>query len=162
MLDWMKEKIKKIVRFMLGALAVLGGVVILVIIISLIPGDPCEIGDATLTDPDVIAECKARNAKLDAEIKVKAARQAERDKANVERNLADAVEDERRSKQIRWIAMETKTERLLKKNLKDPDSYQNINTYYLEENGETKVTIEYRARNGFGGMTVDTYSRVFK
>ena len=44
----------------------------------------------------------------------------------------------------------------LKKNLKDPDSYQHIETRYTDNGGDTiKVYLKYRAKNSFGGYVVN-------
>jgi len=44
---------------------------------------------------------------------------------------------------------------IVKKNLRDPDSFQHIETRSSPvENGKNKIRMEYRARNGFGGMNV--------
>lgn len=46
----------------------------------------------------------------------------------------------------------------LKDNLRDPDSYEHIETRITPVNtaGEHTLIMQYRARNGFGGMTVET------
>ena len=49
------------------------------------------------------------------------------------------------------IAIRVTAESLIKKNLRDPDSYQLIEI--VPETGRT-VTVRYRAKNGFGGYNV--------
>ena len=48
-------------------------------------------------------------------------------------------------------AIQATAESLIKKNLRDPDSYQLIEI--TPETGRT-VTVKYRAKNGFGGYNV--------
>ncbi len=50
-------------------------------------------------------------------------------------------------------AIRTTAEKLIKKNLRDPDSYQLIEI--TPETGEI-ITVRYRAKNGFGGYNVCT------
>lgn len=51
------------------------------------------------------------------------------------------------------IAIEVTAESLIKKNLRDPDSYQLIEI--TPKTGKV-ITVKYRARNGFGGYNVCT------
>ncbi len=51
------------------------------------------------------------------------------------------------------FAIQITAENLIKKNLRDPDSYQLIEV--TPETGRT-VTVRYRAKNGFGGYNVCT------
>lgn len=54
-----------------------------------------------------------------------------------------------------WDGSHRQLERWIKKNLKDPDSYEHIETSYIDKGGnELVVLTKYRARNGFGGMTI--------
>lgn len=52
------------------------------------------------------------------------------------------------------------SEKFIKENLRDPDSYQEIKhtSNFIKEDKKEKtyiqVSIKYRAKNGFGGMTV--------
>lgn len=47
-------------------------------------------------------------------------------------------------------------ERYLKKYLKDPSSYEHIETRYIDKKDYLIVTTQYRAKNGFGGMAIGT------
>lgn len=51
------------------------------------------------------------------------------------------------------IAIRITAESLIKKNLRDPDSYQLIEV--IPKKGRT-VTVRYRAKNGFGGYNICT------
>ena len=56
-------------------------------------------------------------------------------------------------------------DRAIKKNLRDPDSYQRENIYLnTKHSSKTKatVTVVYRARNGFGGMNRETADFEYK
>ena len=44
----------------------------------------------------------------------------------------------------------------IKNSLKDPDSYEHINTGYVDKGDYLIVTTTYRAKNSFGGMVVET------
>lgn len=48
------------------------------------------------------------------------------------------------------------TTRLVKMRLKDPDSFQHINTSYVENENHLDITMTYRAKNSFGGYTQST------
>lgn len=50
----------------------------------------------------------------------------------------------------------------LKQSLRDPDSFELINSYAspVKADGLQRIRFEYRARNGFGGMNVEMASAV--
>jgi hypothetical protein len=76
------------------------------------------------------------------ENKTKAAEAAEKKKSDTEKSY----------RAMRYICEET-----IKSRLREPRSYERINsTFYRSPNGGNNkgVIIEYRARNGFGGMNV--------
>lgn len=52
--------------------------------------------------------------------------------------------------------------RLVKANLREPDSFEHIETRItpVNEDGEHQIIMIYRGRNGFGGMNVETISAV--
>lgn len=55
-----------------------------------------------------------------------------------------------------WDGSVYQVERYLKKNLKDPDSYQSIEwSSIIEKNGNYQVRHKYRAKNSFGGYVVE-------
>ncbi len=53
-----------------------------------------------------------------------------------------------------WDGSHKGLERLVKENLNDPESYDHIKTTYWDKKDKLRVRMEYRARNGFGGMVV--------
>jgi hypothetical protein len=76
------------------------------------------------------------------ENKAKAAKSAEKKKSDTEKSY----------RAMRYICEET-----IKSRLREPSSYERINSaFYKSPNGGNNngVIIEYRARNGFGGMNV--------
>lgn len=87
---------------------------------------------------------KEATERLLKEKKAKAAEKAAKRKTNTEATY----------RAIRYICEET-----IKSRLREPGSYARINsTFYGSPNGGNKkgVIIEYRARNGFGGMNVSS------
>lgn len=68
---------------------------------------------------------------------------------------------EQRAQQIEsqfsaWDGAHHHLERLVKANLKDPDSYQHIKTTYRDSGSDAiLVEMHYRAKNSFGGYVVD-------
>ena len=53
-----------------------------------------------------------------------------------------------------WSGSHRNLESLIENNLKDPDSYEHIETSYFDIGDYLIVQTRYRARNGFGGMTM--------
>lgn len=52
-----------------------------------------------------------------------------------------------------WDGSHMELERFVKKNIRDPESFQHSNTTYFDRHdGTIVVEMTYRARNGFGGM----------
>lgn len=92
-------------------------------------------------------------------------KQASEDEA---KRVADEkqAEADRKAKEVRadqhcfsaWDGSHRGLESLIKRSLNDPDSYQHIETRFSITNGggEKVVSMEYRARNVFGGMVVKT------
>jgi len=54
-----------------------------------------------------------------------------------------------------WDGSHYALERLIKKNLKDPDSYEHIETRFGDKGEYILVYTKYRARNSFGGMVIE-------
>lgn len=61
---------------------------------------------------------------------------------------------------LRYIA-QLQLETVVKKSLRDPDSYDLINARSEERNGGLYMVIEYRAKNGFGGFNVNRVAATF-
>lgn len=68
--------------------------------------------------------------------------------------------EERARKEERKLAEDVmlKCQRSLKATLKDPKSYELIDWKYGLKNGTMNLTIQYRAKNSFGGYAVDLYT----
>lgn len=54
-----------------------------------------------------------------------------------------------------WDGSHRELVRQLKENLKDPDSFEHIETTYRVEGDSIWVFMNYRAKNSFGGMVVE-------
>jgi hypothetical protein len=46
----------------------------------------------------------------------------------------------------------------IKKNCRNPESYEHIETRFRDDGNSIYVTTKYRAENGFGGMNIETLS----
>lgn len=55
-----------------------------------------------------------------------------------------------------WDGSHSNLERYVKKNLKDPDSYEHIETRYGDRGDHIYVLMKYRAKNSFGGYVIET------
>lgn len=64
------------------------------------------------------------------------------------------AEDKIKSQFHAWDGSHMALERKIKGLLRDPDSYEHIETRYSREGNTLKLYTKYRARNGFGGMAV--------
>jgi zinc-ribbon domain len=53
-----------------------------------------------------------------------------------------------------WDGSHIELEQWVKQSLKDPGSYEHIETRYSDEGGHIALIMRYRAKNGFGGYTV--------
>jgi hypothetical protein len=73
-------------------------------------------------------------------------------------------EDRRKGRHClsKWDGSNRSTVDQIKAQLREPDSFEHIETsIYPNDNGEHGSWIQYRARNGFGGMNVDRmYARI--
>ena len=70
------------------------------------------------------------------------------------------VSPEKAAAEKRYHAM-IRLQLMIKANLRDPDSYDRDSWSYYIDGPMTVITIKYRARNGFGGMAVETMSWEF-
>ncbi len=113
------------------------------IILKIVESQICVVGNKSYeTNTGVCAGHgkKEALAKAIAEKKAKVAAEVEQKK-----NDTEAI-----YRALRYLCEET-----IKSRLREPDSYERINSsFYGSQNGGNKkgVIIEYRARNGFGGM----------
>lgn len=55
-----------------------------------------------------------------------------------------------------WDGSHYALEKSVKKALKDPDSYQHIETRYSDDGDHITVVMQFRAKNSFGGYDVST------
>lgn len=59
-------------------------------------------------------------------------------------------------KEIISMGRSFRCESWIKSQLKDPDSFESIETKYLTRSDEVITNVKYRARNSFNGFVVDT------
>ena len=55
-----------------------------------------------------------------------------------------------------WNGAHRNLEKTVKAGLKDPDSYQHIETHWFDKGDYLTVVMQYRAKNSFGGYVVET------
>jgi hypothetical protein len=55
-----------------------------------------------------------------------------------------------------FMGSSVRCENWIKKHLKDPDSFETIETKYLDKGDFVIVNVKYRAKNSFNGFVVDT------
>ena len=89
-----------------------------------------------------------RDARLEAEAKAK--------------TEAEAAQAEKRRKGFHclsaWDGSHRDVVKQVKERLRDPDSFDHMDTWIgpVDDDGEHSPTMKYRARNGFGGMNIET------
>jgi len=110
-----------------------------------------------MRDAERLEEEKAKQ--IEAEKKAaEAARLAEAKAEEQARLAAEEAEDKRKGFHClsAWDGAYNELERYVEKRLRDPDSYEHIETRIapVSESGTHLVYMQYRARNGFGGMTI--------
>ena len=105
------------------------------------------------------AELRAKEERLEAK------RQAEKERLEAKRRAEEARLETVRKKEERrkgfhclsgWDGSHRAFKAAVKRHLRDPDSFEHIETRVTpaDENGEHRIWMTYRARNGFGGMNV--------
>jgi hypothetical protein len=106
---------------------------------------------------------KKKDAAFALEKKAALARQkearAKQEKEEAERKAKVAAEEIRKRKGFHclssWDGSHRSVNKYVEKNLRDPDSFDHIETRItpVDKNGEHKLIMSYRAKNGFGGLT---------
>jgi hypothetical protein len=106
---------------------------------------------------------KKKDAAIALEKKAALAKQnearAKQEQEKVEREAKIAAEEIRKRKGFHclssWDGSHRSVNKYVEKNLRDPDSFDHIETRItpVNNNGEHKLIMKYRARNGFGGLT---------
>jgi len=116
---------------------------------------------ATATDED-----RARWA--EEEKQRKAEREAQKVRVSAEKAAAKATRKQEEEKQAQkeaqfkcaspWDGSIRSIENAMEVKLRDPDSFQHIETSIgpVQENGTQLFVMKYRARNGFGGLNMET------
>lgn len=131
-----------------------------------------EALDAGITDPDVwaaegaaiLAEQEARRVQQAAEAEAERAREAE-EAAAVEAERHAREQQEREDERRRgfhclsaWDGSHRDFRHAVRDRMREPDSFEHIETRVapVDEDGMHTIIMQYRARNGFGGMNVGT------
>lgn len=128
-------------------------VVLVLLILMVIGGVMISTYEDYGLTPEEIA---ARDAQREANRVALEAREA----AEREAKAAAEAEKERRKVQLKcaspWDGSIRAAEAALKDALRDPGSYEHIQTMIgsVKGNGTQRFVMRYRARNGFGGMTI--------
>ncbi|WP_420023721.1 hypothetical protein ACN9JG_06070 [Cereibacter azotoformans] len=126
---------------------------------------------AGITDPDewkvkrpeieAAAAQKREAERLAAQRERDAAEEAARKKAEDEAKAAEAKKAEERRFGFHclsgWDGSHLEFARTVKAQLRDPDSFEHVETQVVEvdDAGRNRVIMTFRARNGFGGMNVE-------
>lgn len=129
----------------LGILGLFGGLVALGMVIDAVDPEAAQRREA---------ERKARAAEAEAETKALAA--AEETKATAEREAEAAKRRTGFHCLSAWDGSHRELVSALKGSLRDPDSFEHIETRItpVDEKGNHVLMMKYRARNGFGGMNI--------
>ncbi|WP_412557566.1 hypothetical protein [Thalassospira sp. MIT1370] len=89
---------------------------------------------------------------------------AKREALETAARAAEKAEDRRKGFHClsAWDGSQRDLERYVKDHLRDPDSYEHIKTLIspVSDIGTHNISMQFRARNGFGGMTIGSASAV--
>ena len=99
----------------------------------------------------IIAEIEEKREQKRIAMELEAERKKQEE---LEKNRAEIIE-----KQFSpWDGSHPALSRLVEKNMRNPDSYEHIETRFRDEGNSLFVIMKYRGQNGFGGMSVETIS----
>ncbi len=135
------------------------GVVLLSLLIGVVVGAIKDINRANELGYASVTEMHAaEKAERDAAAAEEAAAKEEAERAEEARIAAEKAETNRKGFHClsAWDGSMPALERYVEDNLRDPDSYEHIETRIapVSADGTHTVIMKYRARNGFGGMTI--------
>lgn len=154
----MFKLIKKLIKWSLISVA---GLTAIIVVLALL--------GATLTPEQRAANEQARIERIAEREAADAAREAaeQAEQAERERVAAEREAEERRKGfhcLSNWDGSHRGITRYLERNLKDPDSYEHIETRVMpvNDNGLHFLITQYRAKNSFGGYVVDTISAMYR
>ncbi len=110
------------------------------------------------------AEQALRDQERERERAAKAKREAEEEAAHQQEKAEKAAKEAQFKCLNAWNGEMFTFVRAIKDNLRDPDSFELINSYAspVKSNGLQIIRMEFRARNGFGGMNVESASGLVK
>lgn len=169
--------LRKLIKW---TLLVFGGLTVLGIILGVFFAEPLtEEAKATREAARIEAQLKndvakaereaiktAEKATRDAELAETKARQEAEELAKQEAQLAAKKEETRKGFHClsAWDGSHSNFKRDVKSKMRDPDSFEHISTRVapISDAGTHAILMEYRARNGFGGMNVGTAGGVYQ
>lgn len=110
------------------------------------------------------AEQALREQERARERAVKAKREAEKEAAHQQAKAEKAAKEAQFKCLNAWNGEMFTFVRAIKDGLRDPDSFELVNSYAspVKSNGLQIIRMEFRARNGFGGMNVESASGLVK
>lgn len=91
-------------------------------------------------------------------------KEVERLAAELRAKWAENAKNEKRRKELiekqfsSWDGSHPALSRLIEDNMRDPDSYEHIETRFRDDKNSIFVVTKFRGANGFGGMTIQTVS----
>ena len=154
----MFKLIKKLIKWSLISVA---GLTAISVVLALTT-EPLTPEQRAANEQARIERTAEREAAAAAREAAEQAEQAERERVAAER------EAEERRKGFHclsgWDGSHRGITRYLERNLKDPDSYEHIETRVMpvNDNGLHFLITQYRAKNSFGGYVVDTISAMYR
>jgi hypothetical protein len=127
-----------------------------------------------------VAEATTRKAKEAAKLASEKAAKAAAEKAATAAAAAKAAKEEYKKAAVQsaaaekrrkghhclsgWDGANSQIKRYAERNMRDPDSFEHIGTWVtpVNQNGEHFLTMKYRAKNGFGGLTIGIVKATMK
>lgn len=109
--------------------------------------------------PEEQAERDERRAKAEKQEQVKQAKEAQ------EKAKQEAADKKAGFHCLsKWDGSHSGVYNFVKKRMRDPDSFEHVETKItpVDEKGEHLLSMTYRAKNGFGGMNLETVTAIIK
>lgn len=93
--------------------------------------------------------------------KIKADSEEKARKKLAEQKAREARDNEIKSQFSAWDGSHREFERIIKESMNDPDSYDHVETRYIDEGTYIRVFTKFRGKNAFGGVVVDSATADF-
>lgn len=165
-MKWLGRLIRKLVKW---TLIVFGGLTVLGLVLTIFFAEPLTEEEKAKREAIRIeqeAERATESARKETERAEAKAKQDAENLAEKEAELAEAAETKRKGFHClsAWDGSHANFKREVKSMMREPDSFEHISTRVtpVSDAGTHTVLMEYRARNGFGGMNVGTARGVYK